>query len=266
MSTTVFITHFSKKARPDVVFGYKPGAAGPATALRVAKRCALAFCMGVWLLFVATAGFAAELDQLKVVRTEDGVYLSAIVQFELPPVVEDALGKGIALFFVVEADVYKDRWYWTDRRVASATRTIRLAFQPLTRRWRVNIVTGLINNSAGLRATLNQNYDTLPEAMSAVQRLSRWRIADNAEIETDATHTLNFSFRLDLSQLPRPFQIGVAGQKDWNISVQKNERLQVERESTDVNRVLLPVAAAPEAAKTAGLAPSVPSATLANKP
>ena len=263
---TVFITHFSKKARPDVVFGYKPGAAGPATALRVAKRCALAFCMGVWLLFVATAGFAAELDQLKVVRTEDGVYLSAIVQFELPPVVEDALGKGIALFFVVEADVYRDRWYWTDRRVASATRTIRLAFQPLTRRWRVNIVTGLINNSAGLRATLNQNYDTLPEAMSAVQRLSRWRIADNAEIETDAAHALNFSFRLDLSQLPRPFQIGVAGQKDWNISVQKNERLQVEREGTDVNRVLPPVAAAHEAPKTAGSAPSVPSAALANKP
>ena len=144
--------------------------------------------MGVWLLFVATAGFAAELDQLKVVRTEDGVYLSAIVQFELPPVVEDALSKGIALFFVVEADVYRDRWYWTDRRVASATRTIRLVFQPLTRRWRVNIVTGLINNSAGLRATLNQNYDTLPEAMSAVQRLSRWRIADNAEIEMDAAH------------------------------------------------------------------------------
>ena len=263
---TVFITHFSKKARPDAAFGYKPGAAGPATAVRVARRCALAFCMGLWLLFGATAGFAAELDQLKVVRTEDGIYLSAIVQFELPPVVEDALGKGIALFFVVEADVYRDRWYWTDRRVASATRSIRLAFQPLTRRWRVNIVSGLINNSAGLRATLNQNYDTLPEAMSAVQRLSRWRIADNAEIETDAAYTLNFSFRLDLSQLPRPFQIGVAGQKDWNISVQKNERLLVERESTDVNRLLPPVAAAPEAAKTAGSAPLVPSATLANKP
>ena len=263
---TVFTTHFSKKARPDAAFGYKPGAAGRAAAFRAARRCVLAFCMGVWLLWGTTAGFAAELDQLKVVRTDDGVYLSAIVQFELPPVVEDALGKGIALFFVVEADVYRDRWYWTDRRVASATRTIRLAFQPLTRRWRVNIVTGLINNSAGLRATLNQNYDTLPEAMSAVQRLSRWRIADNTEIDTDAAHTLNFSFRLDLSQLPRPFQIGVAGQKDWNISVQKSDRLQVERESTDINRVVPPVAAAPETAKTVASAPSVPSAALANKP
>ncbi len=193
-------------------------------------------CLGVCLLLGAGSGFAAELGQLKVVRSDDGVYLSAIVQFELPPVVEDALTKGIPLFFVVEADIYRDRWYWTDRRVASATRTIRLAFQPLTRRWRVNIVTGLINNSAGLRATLNQNYETLPEAMSAVQRLSRWRIADNAEVETDAVHTLDFNFRLDLSQLPRPFQIGVAGQRDWSISVQTNERLQIEREAAELVR------------------------------
>lgn len=193
-------------------------------------------CMGVCLLLGAGSGFAAELGQLKVVRSDDGVYLSAIVQFELPPVVEDALTKGIPLFFVVEADIYRDRWYWTDRRVASATRTIRLAFQPLTRRWRVNIVTGLINNSAGLRATLNQNYETLAEAMSAVQRLSRWRIADNAEVEVDAVHTLDFNFRLDLSQLPRPFQIGVAGQRDWSISVQTNERLQIEREAAELVR------------------------------
>ena len=170
---------------------------------------------------------AAELSQLKVERTDDGVYLSALVEFDLPPVVEDALMKGIAMFFVVETDIYQSRWYWTDRRVASASRTIRMAFQPLTRRWRVNIVNGIINNSAGLRATLNQNYDTLPEALSAVQRLSRWRIADNAEVETDVVYKFEFSFRLDLSQLPRPFQIGVAGQKDWNIAVQASERLQV---------------------------------------
>lgn len=181
-----------------------------------------------FLCALAQAGIpvsAAELTQLKVERAEDGVFLSAIVQFDLTPVVEDALMKGIPMFFVVEADLYLNRWYWTDRRVGSATRTIRLAFQPLTRRWRVNIVTGLINNSAGLRATLNQNYDTLPEALSAVQRLARWRIADSADVEPDVAHQLEFSFALDLSQLPRPFQIGVAGQKDWNISVRQSERL-----------------------------------------
>jgi hypothetical protein len=87
-------------------------------------------------------------------------------------VVEDALLKGIPMFFVVEADIYRDRWYWTDPRVASAARTIRLAYQPLTRRWRVNIASGLITSSSGLRATLNQNYETLSEAC---RPSSAWR-------------------------------------------------------------------------------------------
>ena len=204
----VFITHYFKN-----------------TTLNAVVRRFFVFCLYVALLPISLQVGATELSQLKVERADDGVYLSAVVQFELTPVVEDALAKGIAMFFVVEADFYQNRWYWTDRRVASATRTIRLAYQPLTRRWRVNIVTGLINNSAGLRATLNQNYETLTEALSAVQRLSRWKVADNAEFDSDVIYQLEFSFNLDLSQLPRPFQIGVAGQKDWNISVRQTERL-----------------------------------------
>ena len=197
------------------------------TGLDALLRGSAVFCLCLALLPASRPVLAAELSQLKVERSEDGVYLSAVVAFELPPVVEDALMKGIAMFFVVETDIYESRWYWTDRRVASATRTIRLAFQPLTRRWRVNIVSGIINNSAGLRATLSQNYDTLAEALAAVQRLSRWRIADGAELDPDVVHKLEFSFRLDLSQLPRPFQIGVVGQKDWTIAVRDTERIQI---------------------------------------
>jgi hypothetical protein len=210
VSTTVFTTPFFKSTALDAV---------------VRRFYALLACV-CFLLFSHTSR-AAELSQFSVERADDGVYLSAVVRFDLPAVVEDALLKGIPIFFVAEADIYLSRWYWADKRVANATRTIRLAYQPLTRRWRVNIVSGLINSSAGLRATLNQNYDTLPEALSAVQRLSRWRIADNAEVELDVAHKLEFSFNLDLSQLPRPFQIGVAGQKDWTISAQQNERLQL---------------------------------------
>jgi hypothetical protein len=210
VSTTVSITHSLRSTTLDTVV-----------------RGLVVFCLCLFLAHAGQPAAAAELTQLKVERADDGVYLSAIVEFDLPAVVEDALMKGIPMFFVVEADIYQNRWYWTDRRVASATRTIRLAYQPLTRRWRVNIVTGLINGSAGLRATLNQNYDTLTEALSAVQRLSRWRIADTTEVDPDVVHKFEFSFRLDLSQLPRPFQIGVAGQKDWTIAVQASERLQI---------------------------------------
>jgi hypothetical protein len=237
-----FITHCLKSVRFDVLM----------------RR----FGLGVLIFFLqwGSQASATELGQLKVVRADDGVYLSAVVEFDLPPVVEDALAKGIPLFFVVEADIYRERWYWTDRRVASATRTIRLAFQPLTRRWRVNIVSGLLSNSAGLRATLNQNYDTLPEALSAVQHLSRWRIADNSEVESDTGHKLVFRFRLDLSQLPRPFQIGVAGQKDWNIAVEVNARLQLERAPAEPARPVSSVTFSSDKLKLVGLpmAPASP--------
>ena len=196
-------------------------------ALNAIARFLLVACVCLLLAPSPSAAAPTEITQLRVERADDGVYLSANVRFDVPAVVEDALLKGIAIFFVVEADIYRDRWYWTDPRVASAARTLRLAYQPLTGRWRVNIVSGLITSSSGLRATLNQNYETLPEALSAIQRLTRWKIADASEIEADANYALELNFRLDLSQLPRPFQIGVAGQRDWTISAQLKDQLRL---------------------------------------
>ncbi|WP_372828073.1 DUF4390 domain-containing protein [Polaromonas sp.] len=201
--------------------------------LEQALRRLLACALFVVAAFAAPAALSAEVAQLKMERSDESVYLSAAVKFELPPVVEDALLKGIPMFFVAEADIYRDRWYWYDKRVTTATRTMRLAFQPLTRRWRLNVLAGAISVT-GLRTSLSQNYDSLPEAMASIQRISRWRIADVAEIDADARHTIEFRFRLDLSQLPRPFQIGVAGQRDWTINVQESRQLLAEpiRDST----------------------------------
>jgi hypothetical protein len=190
-------------------------------------RRVLTLCLCAALACAGQAALATEVAQLKMERSEEAVYLSATVKFDLPPVVEDVLLKGIPMFFVAEADIYRDRWYWYDKRVTTATRTMRLAFQPLTRRWRLNVLSGAISVT-GLRASLSQSYDSLPEAMASVQRISRWRIADAAEIEPDARHKVQFRFRLDLSQLPRPFQIGVAGQKDWAIAVEEYRQLAVE--------------------------------------
>lgn len=220
----VFITQFWKSAAPDV------------GVLRDRARfwghfwAVLAIGLTLGLGWLAPAQSAtAQLTQLRTEGTEDGLYLNAAVAFELPHVVEDALLKGIPLFFVVEVDIYRDRWYWTDPRVAGAARTIRLAYQPLTRRWRVNIGSGLIGGpSSGLRASFNQNYETLPEAMSAVQRVARWKVADITDLRAGHKHNLVFRFKLDLSQLPRPFQIGVAGQRDWSIDIETTQPLQLQ--------------------------------------
>jgi hypothetical protein len=214
--TTVFITRCSRSG-------------GGRNRLRACLerfgRCLLA-CWFLAFGAVATADPpSTEITQLRVERTDEGVVLSATLNFELPPVVDDALAKGIPMFFVAEAVVFRDRWYWYDKQIASAARHMRLSYQPLTRRWRLVVSHSPIGNS-GL--ALGQTFDTREEAMAAVQHISRWKILEPAELDPDARYNVDFRFRLDVSQLPRPFQIGAVGQADWNIAAVRNHRLALE--------------------------------------
>jgi hypothetical protein len=102
---------------------------------------------------------------------------------------------------------------------------MRLSYQPLTRRWRLQVSPVPIGNS-GL--ALGQSFDTREEAMAAVQHIARWKIAELADLEPDARYSVEFQFRLDVSQLPRPFQIGAVGHSDWNISASRTQRVAVE--------------------------------------
>jgi hypothetical protein len=182
-------------------------------------------CCALLFLLPARADPAAEVSQLRLERVEDAVLLSATVKFELPAVIDDALAKGIPMFFVAEAVLYRDRWYWYDKELAVAARHMRLSYQPLTRRWRLVVSPAPIGNS-GL--ALGQTFDTREEAMAAVQRISHWKIAHAADLEPEGRYNVDFRFRLDVSQLPRPFQIGAVGQADWNIAAMRNQRLALE--------------------------------------
>ena len=167
----------------------------------------------------------AEIRQLQLEKTDEGLFLSAATRFELPSVIEDALLKGIPMFFVADAVLYRDRWYWYDREVAHTQRHMRLSYQPLTRRWRLTVSPTVIGNSG---VALSQSFDTNEEALAAVQRISRWKIAETSDLVPNERYNVDFRFRLDISQLPRPFQIGAVGQADWNISVFRNQRLNVD--------------------------------------
>lgn len=189
----------------------------------------LVWVLSAWLPGSARADLRGpSISHLRLEQADDGVYLTAQVQFELPPVVEEVLEKGIAIYFVAEAELYRERWYWTDLKMAQAARYMRLAYQPLTRRWRLNVSPVPITNS-GFGVSLNQNFDSLADALEAISRVGRLRLGDLAEIGDDASHPVSFRFRLDTSLLPRPFQIGAVGQTDWNISVEKSVRLPLEK-------------------------------------
>lgn len=183
---------------------------------------ALIACIFAFLAWPAQAQNTTDVSNLRLEQSGEGLYLSATMRFELPAAVEDALLKGIPMTFVAEAQVLRDRWYWYDKNVGVASRSVRLAYQPLTRRWRISVSSGAGDFSAG--ASLSQSFEQLSDALVAVRRIARWKIAEGSEIDGEARHNVDFRFRLDTSQLPRPMQIGITGNADWNIFVQRNVR------------------------------------------
>jgi hypothetical protein len=54
-----------------------------------------------------------------------------------------------------------------------------------------------------------------------VQYCSQWRIADAIPADDDARYYVEVSYRLDTSQLPRPLQIGLSSQPDWNLAAER---------------------------------------------
>lgn len=170
---------------------------------------------------------SVELTELMPVRKDNALLINAQLKLELGPAVEDALIKGLAVHFLVEAEVLRDRWYWTDKKIGAASRYYRLAFQPLTRRWRLNVSSEPISGT-GMAGSISQNFETLTEALNVIRRQSAWKIAEAQSLDPDARQRLRYEFKLDVSQLPRPFQIAAGNQADWNLQVVKTLRLSEE--------------------------------------
>ncbi len=190
---------------PIPTFAYRPLAA---------LRAAVLAAVWIWAL-LAVAPARAEgvnLTTFEVARNEDGLLVTFSAKFELPRPVEDALQKGVPLVFVAEAAVFRDRWYWRDKTISDATRSWRLAYQPLTRKYRVTF------------GGLNQNHDNLSDALASLSSSVNWRIAEPSQVEGDG-HYVEFRYGLDTTQMPRPMQIGIGGQADWSLRVERTRRL-----------------------------------------
>ncbi|MEI6026443.1 MAG: DUF4390 domain-containing protein [Betaproteobacteria bacterium] len=157
---------------------------------------------------------AIELQALRLRRADGVLSLDFAARIQLSRTVEDALQHGVPVYFTAQAQLLRNRWYWRDERVARVQRTWRLAFQPLTSAWRVGF------------GGLNQTHATLDEALSSITRLSEWKVADLAQVDPDSRHYVEFSFRLDTSQLPGPMQFGLTTQADWMLGVERTLRLE----------------------------------------
>jgi hypothetical protein len=171
-----------------------------------------------WLAVLAFlfAPFAASADERIGVMAaslelpKDGmngaIVLNATFEFELPQALEEAVQKGIALYFNIEFELFRKRWYWFDRKVASEKLVYRLSYSPLTRQYRL------------ARGGLSQSFDSLEEALALVKSVRNWKVADKAQLSPKDDYDAQVRMRLDVSQLPKPFQVNAITSREWSLA------------------------------------------------
>lgn len=136
----------------------------------------------------------------------EAVLLNATFEFEMPQALEEAVQKGIALYFNIEFELFRKRWYWFDRKVASSTLTYRLSYSPLTRQYRL------------ARGGLSQSFESLDEALALLKSVRNWKVADKSMLSPRDEYDAQVRMRLDVTQLPKPFQVNAITSREWTLA------------------------------------------------
>jgi hypothetical protein len=135
-----------------------------------------------------------------------GAILNATFEFEMPQALDDAVQKGIAIYFNIEFELYRKRWYWLDRKVSTSTLTYRLSFSPLTRQFRL------------ARGGLSQPFDSLDEALGLLKSVRQWRVIEKGVLSPGDSYEAQVRMRLDVNQLPKPFQVNAITSREWSLA------------------------------------------------
>ena len=135
-----------------------------------------------------------------------GWSLDARFEFELNNSLEDAVNKGIPLYFTTEFDLTRARWYWFDEQPVSASQTLRLSFQPLTREYRVS--------SGGLQL----GFASLADALAVIKHVSSWHVIDRTQVRQGESYTASVRMQLDTALMPKPFQVDAVNNRDWALA------------------------------------------------
>jgi Domain of unknown function (DUF4390) len=138
---------------------------------------------------------------------EDSYRLNADFDVELTPTLEDALARGVPLYFVLELDVWRERNWWFDKLVVNSKHTRKLSYNALTRQYRLA--------SGGLY----QNFFQLGEALRVLGRVRGSPRVERKLLRRNRNHQAQVRMSLDASQLPSLFQLDALASPDWHLKV-----------------------------------------------
>ena len=165
--------------------------------------------LGLMALSIFSTAVNAEgikIKSFELEKVDNDWLLNATFQIELSPGLEDAVQKGVVLYFQTDFELTRSRWYWFDEKPISAQRQARLSYQPLTQQYRIA--------SEGFTFSAK----TISEALQAVGSIGGWRVIDNSQLDPNKAYTASLHMALDLSKLPKPFQVNALNSREWNVS------------------------------------------------
>jgi len=163
---------------------------------------------GLWLLIAAHWAGAAEIriQSVTLNAVEEGYSLSADFDIDLNRRLEEAVNKGVVLFFAVDFELTRSRWFWFDKKVVQRSRVYQLSYHALTRQYRLS--TG----------GLHQSYDSLEAALRVLTRLRGWQVLEKGAVNNDQIYVAGLRMHLDLSQMAKTFQVSAISNREWNLS------------------------------------------------
>jgi hypothetical protein len=168
------------------------------------RWCVLAFALAMQANAAMAEGIGVR--SATVENGADGWQLDGEFDITLGPRLEEAVNRGVSLYFVVEFEMARPRWFWFDEKPVVLSQTYKISYTPLLRQYRLSV------------GDVYQNFSRIEEVTRVLSRLRGWHVADSGAFKKDQVYQASLRMRLDTAQLPKPFQLNAIASRDWALA------------------------------------------------
>jgi hypothetical protein len=161
------------------------------------------------LVFTAPAVQAADgitVNSGTLELTDEGWQLNAEFNIAFSPRLEEAVNRGVPLYFVVEFELARPRWFWFDEKPIQFAQTYKVSYTPLLRQYRISV------------GSASQNFTRFDDVARVLSRLRGLPVAGKSALGKGVEYQASVRLRLDTAQLPKPFQFDAISSRDWTLA------------------------------------------------
>lgn len=178
-----------------------------------ACRAAAGLLCGLWILLLCTLSAPAQaaskgLDfRFQEVVAIDQLYVvNASLELQPNPRLQEMVDSGVSIPFQAEFNLTRARWWWLDESVVERTMEFRLFYHALTRQYRLSV------------GSIHRSFRSFDEALRAMLSIRNWSVVERGRLTPGEPYKASLRFRLDMSQLPKPFQVVIFGNRELDLS------------------------------------------------